>query len=147
MIIDWAHFTPLASLGGGVLIGGAALLLMAFNGRIMGVSGILLGSLSRDAGTSNNRWRLMFLLGTVTAPALLILSGQEILIRPFTDGVWLLVAGFLVGLGTAIGSGCTSGHGICGLARFSPRSMVAVGVFMATAIITVAIMQRVVVGG
>ena len=140
MTIDLEHFTPLASLAGGILIGLAALILMAMNGRVMGISGIL-----GDAFLNNpisGLWRWAFLGGTLVSPFVYLLWAEELLPRPVAAGSTLLIGGFLVGLGSAIGSGCTSGHGICGLARFSLRSFVAVMVFMISAIITVYLMPH-----
>ena len=144
MVIDMANFTPVAALVGGVMIGLAALLLMLSHGRVMGVSGIL-GGIVQPSGKSDVPWRLMFVAGMLIGPlAVIYLLGRPVEIVPNTTGVLLPVAGFVVGLGTAIGSGCTSGHGICGLARLSLRSAVAVGTFMLTAIITVYIVRHVV---
>lgn len=137
MTINWADFTPLASFGGGVLIGLAALILMAAKGRIMGVSGILAGLFGPVAGTDWS-WRLVFVLGTLVGPFVLIwLRGEPVAFEAVASGGQLWLAALLVGIGTAIGSGCTSGHGICGLARFSLRSLVAVLSFMVTGIATV----------
>lgn len=145
MTIDFEHFTPLLSLTGGVLIGLAALFLMAMNGRIMGISGILGGLTRLPAEKKDIPWRLAFVLGTIAGPFLvMIATGTEIEIRPNTQGFSLMAAGLIVGIGSAIGSGCTSGHGICGLARFSPRSLAAVMTFMATAMITVFIIKNVI---
>ena len=140
MQINWIEFTPVLSLTGGMLIGAAALLLMMANGRVMGVSGILGGLL----GSSDARsWRLAFLLGAVAAPLLLVQTGLfEIDIQPVASGLLLYGAAFLVGLGTAIGSGCTSGHGSCGLSRLSLRSLAAVCTFMVTAIVTVFVLRH-----
>lgn len=143
MSIDFEHFTPLMSLIGGGLIGFAALMMMAMNGRVMGISGILAGLLKKPSSQSDLNWRLAFILGTIIGPLILIyVTGQSIEIRPVSSGITLMIAGFIVGLGTAIGSGCTSGHGICGLARLSVRSFAAVMTFMATAIMTVAIIRH-----
>ena len=142
MTIDFANFTPLMSLIGGMLIGLAALFLMAMNGRVMGISGIL-GGLTNTAAKDKS-WRIAFIIGTILGPFLVMMaSGTTIEIRPVSGGVILMTAGLLVGLGTSIGSGCTSGHGICGLARFSTRSLAAVCIFMATAIATVALIRHV----
>jgi uncharacterized membrane protein YedE/YeeE len=142
MTIDFEHFTPLLSLTGGVLIGLAALFLMAMNGRVMGISNIL-GDITRLPLEKNDLpWRLAFVVGTIAGPFLvMIYTGTEIEIRPNAQGFGLMAAGLIVGLGSAIGSGCTSGHGICGLARFSPRSFAAVMTFIATAMITVFIIK------
>ena len=119
MIINWDSFTPLASLGGGILIGIAALFLMMTTGRVMGVSGILSGLFS--AGEPK-LWRLAFLGGTLLGPLLIYtITGTPIASEMVSDGWLFYGAAFLVGIGTALGSGCTSGHGICGLARFSGR--------------------------
>ena len=138
MTINWTDFTPYASFGGGVLIGLAALILMLAKGRVMGVSGILAGLLSRPTSTDWS-WRLVFVIGTLLGPLLLVAlrGGTGIEVVQVAEGGQLLLAAFLVGLGTAIGSGCTSGHGICGLARFSLRSLAAVITFVATGVATV----------
>jgi uncharacterized membrane protein YedE/YeeE len=144
MIIDFESFTPLASLAGGVMIGVAALLLMLTHGRVMGVSGIL-GGLIVPSGKSDISWRVLFVIGVLAGPfALMAVTGAPVERSAVASGFTLPIAGFLVGLGTAIGVGCTSGHGICGLARLSIRSFVAVGMFMTTAIITVYVVRHVV---
>ena len=144
MTIDFASFTPMASLVGGVIIGVAALLLMLLHGRVMGISGIL-GGIVRPAARDDVPWRLLFVAGALLGPlAVIYLVGRPVEVVPVASGLVLPVAGFLVGLGTAIGSGCTSGHGICGLARLSMRSAAAVGMFMITAVVTVYIVRHVV---
>lgn len=144
MTIDFASFTPMASLVGGVMIGVAALLLMLLHGRVMGISGIL-GGIVRPAARDDVPWRLLFVAGALLGPlAVIFLVGRPVDVVPVASGLVLPVAGFLVGLGTAIGSGCTSGHGICGLARLSMRSAAAVGMFMITAVVTVYIVRHVV---
>ena len=144
MTIDFASFTPMASLVGGVMIGVAALLLMLLHGRVMGMSGIL-GGIVRPAARDDVPWRLLFVAGALLGPlAVIYLVGRPVEVVPVASGLVLPVAGFLVGLGTAIGSGCTSGHGICGLARLSMRSAAAVGMFMITAVVTVYIVRHVV---
>ena len=144
MIIDFASFTPMASLVGGVMIGVAALLLMLLHGRVMGMSGIL-GGIVRPAARDDVPWRLLFVAGALLGPlAVIYLVGRPVEVVPVASGLVLPVAGFLVGLGTAIGSGCTSGHGICGLARLSMRSAAAVGMFMITAVVMVYIVRHVV---
>ena len=144
MTIDFASFTPMASLVGGVMIGVAALLLMLLHGRVMGISGIL-GGIVRQAARDDMLWRLLFVAGALLGPlAVIYLVGRPVDVVPVASGLLLPVAGFLVGLGTAIGSGCTSGHGICGLARLSMRSAAAVGMFMITAVVTVYIVRHVV---
>ena len=140
MQINWAEFTPILSLLGGMLIGGAALLLMLANGRVMGVSSILGGLLGK---AEPKNWRLAFIAGAILAPVLIVQSGlYDIPVQRVANGAPLYIAAFLVGLGTAIGSGCTSGHGICGLSRLSARSFVAVAIFITTATITVYIFRH-----
>ena len=144
MTIDFASFTPMASLVGGVMIGVAALLLMLLHGRVMGISGIL-GGIVRPAARDDVPWRLLFVVGALLGPlAVIYLVGRPVDVVPVASGLVLPVAGFFVGLGTAIGSGCTSVHGICGLARLSMRSAAAVGMFMITAVVTVYIVRHVV---
>ena len=144
MTIDFDAFTPLASLAGGIMIGIAALMLMALHGRVMGISGIL-GGIVKPANAGDVSWRVLFVAGTLLGPLVVMLvMGDGIEMVPVASGLMLPVAGFVVGLGTAIGSGCTSGHGICGLARLSVRSMTAVGTFMVTAIITVYVIRHMV---
>ena len=134
MQIDWANFTALESTIGGALIGLAAVLLMVFNGRIMGISGIA-GAAVR--GGDGRAWRIAFLVGTLTGPILFMLLFGSVEMVMVASLPVLAVAGLLVGLGTSIGSGCTSGHGICGISRFSVRSIGAVMTFVATGMVTV----------
>jgi uncharacterized membrane protein YedE/YeeE len=132
MTIDWTHFTPWASLAGGVLLGIASALFILANGRILGISGILGGLLVPKRGDVG--WRVTFLLGMLAAPAALaLLAPAGFVSAPRIDAGYLtlVIAGLLVGYGTRLGSGCTSGHGVCGLSRLSPRSLVATGTFMA----------------
>ena len=136
MTIDLLNFTPFSALAGGAMIGLAALALMAVKGRVMGISGILASLIRPDAEDSNS-WRLAFVAGALLSPLALGLFDFEIEIAPVASGWVLPLAGLLVGFGVALGSGCTSGHGICGLARLSPRSLVAVLTFMLAAVITV----------
>lgn len=134
-MIDWAHFTPLPSLAGGALIGLAAAALLLLNGRVAGISGILGGIWRRpDEGLS---WRLYFLIGLIAAPLPVFLFGR--LPQSSIETAWpvLMLGGVLVGFGTRLGYGCTSGHGVCGLARRSPRSLIATVTFMATGAFTV----------
>ena len=137
-------FTPFASLAGGAMIGGAAALLWLTLGRIAGISGIL-GGLAH-APRADRGWRLAFLAGLIGAPLAYATAAG----RPASDiaagPVLLIAAGLLVGIGTRLGSGCTSGHGVCGLARLSPRSIVATAIFMATAAATVFVTRHVVGG-
>ena len=130
------HPFLLAAIGG-VLIGISAVLLMTLSGRIAGISGII-GGLLPPAPAPDRSWRLAFILGLIGAPALLRALTGDAHIGPPTGGIPTLVAaGLLVGIGTALGGGCTSGHGICGISRLSLRSILAVLVFMGTAIVTV----------
>ena len=135
-----APFDPVSGLVGGALIGLASVLLMVFTGRIAGISGIFAGLLTigGDAG-----WRLAFLAGLIAAPLLGALVGRP-LPTPEMPGSWtiIVIAGLLVGFGVRLGSGCTSGHGICGIARFSLRSVVATVIFVATAMIVVAVVRH-----
>ncbi len=143
MTIDWNHFTPWASLAGGLLLGLASALFILVNGRILGISGILGGLLTRkpsDAG-----WRVAFMLGMLAAPATLAwISPAGLIATPRIDAgyVAVVIAGLLVGYGTRLGSGCTSGHGVCGLSRLSPRSLVATGSFMAAGFAIVYVMRH-----
>ncbi|HSV34983.1 MAG TPA: YeeE/YedE family protein [Ramlibacter sp.] len=135
MNIAWTHFTPWASLAGGILLGLASALFILLNGRILGISGILGGLLrprKNDIG-----WRVSFLLGLLAAPAAYLLFATPA--APRIDAGWaaLVAAGLLVGVGTRYAAGCTSGHGVCGLSRLSPRSMVATATFMAAGFVTV----------
>jgi uncharacterized membrane protein YedE/YeeE len=135
MTIDWTNFTPWTSLIGGMLIGAAAALLIVFNGRIAGISGIL-GGLLRPA-KGDMLWRLAFLGGMLAAPLVYGLAAQLPEVKVDASAGTLVIAGLLVGLGTRYGSGCTSGHGVCGIARLSPRSVVATAAFMASGFATV----------
>lgn len=140
------EFTPLASLGGGMLIGLAAVMLMLLNGRIAGISGITAGLLSLSPAVPDRGWRLAFVAGLVAAP----LGLAQVLGTPAmtvaAPPLVLALAGALVGFGTVLGNGCTSGHGICGIARLSPRSLVATGVFMAAGIATVFVVRHILAG-
>ena len=135
MMIDWTHFTPLESAIGGVVIGAAASMLILFCGRVAGISGILGGVLSR--ANNDKGWRIAFLLGLVLSPVLWRLAAPLPAVSITASWPMLVVAGLLVGVGTRYGSGCTSGHGVCGLSRLSVRSLVATLTFMAAAFITV----------
>ncbi|HEU4852198.1 MAG TPA: YeeE/YedE family protein [Telluria sp.] len=142
MTIDWASFTPWASLAGGAIIGLAAAMFVLFNGRIAGISGILGGLLQWPKG--DIAWRLAFLLGLIGAPLVYALAAPLPAVRVDAGPATLVVAGLLVGIGTRYGSGCTSGHGVCGLSRLSPRSLVATGAFMAAGFVTVFIVRHLV---
>ncbi|WP_201865059.1 YeeE/YedE family protein [Microvirga soli] len=137
------NFTPASALIGGVLIGAAAALLLVLNGRIAGISGILGGLLLPTSGEA--RWRLAFLAGMLAAPFLYRAAGGALPNVAIEASVpVLVVAGLMVGFGTRLGGGCTSGHGVCGIGRLSPRSLVATLVFMTTAVATVLIARHVV---
>lgn len=140
-----ASFDPLTALLGGALIGAASVLLMALNGRIAGISGILGGVLAHGAG--DTAWRLAFLAGLVSAPLLFAAAGQPPP-EPDMPASWTLIiaAGLLVGFGARLGGGCTSGHGVCGVARLSMRSLVATGTFMVAAALVVAVVRHMVGG-
>jgi uncharacterized membrane protein YedE/YeeE len=140
MTIDWLNFTPWTSLAGGVLIGLAASLFVLANGRIAGISG-LLGSVM-ESGAEGRGEKALFLAGLLLAPLVWGLFAVLPQIE-FQSGVLGLVcAGLLVGIGTRFGSGCTSGHGVCGVSRMSPRSLVATGVFMASGFATVFVIRH-----
>lgn len=131
----------LLSLIGGVLIGLAAVTLMAGLGRVAGVSGIAAGALSAVRG--DRGWRLAFVAGLVVGPWLASLGGlRDSIGAPLVPWPWMALAGLLVGLGTRLGSGCTSGHGVCGIARLSPRSLAATGAFMSAGIVTVFVVRH-----
>lgn len=143
MTIDWIHFTPWAALAGGALLGVASAALILVNGRILGISGILDGLLIPRR--SDASWQVFFLLGLILAPTSLSLLAPELLSAPRIDAgnATIVAAGILVGLGTRYGSGCTSGHGVCGLSRLSPRSLVATLAFMASGFATVYLIRHV----
>ena len=145
MTIDWSHFTPWASLAGGVLLGLASALFILLNGRILGISGILGGLIPPKR--TDALWRLAFLAGIFISPWIFkAVAPSSILTAPRIDAGFLLlvIAGLLVGLGTRYGSGCTSGHGVCGLARLSPRSLIATCTFMAAGFAVVFIARHLV---
>jgi uncharacterized protein len=134
------EFTPYASLIGGILIGLGAVILMAFNGRIAGMTAMLGGML--EPKSPDSPWRLAFLAGAIAAPLTATLLGAEFSFASPTTGVLLAIGGVIVGVGVTYGSGCTSGHGVCGLARLSPRSLVATLTFMATTFATVTLIRH-----
>lgn len=140
-----ANFTPISAAIGGALIGISAALLMLLNGRIAGITGIFAGML--DPLNADRAWRAAFVAGLIAAPISAMLIGYTVPLPQMPSNlVTIAVAGLLVGFGTRLGNGCTSGHGICGIARLSPRSLVATGVFMVAAIIVVALTRHVVGG-
>jgi uncharacterized protein len=136
-----ANFTPISAAIGGALIGLAAALLMLLTGRVAGISGIFGGCLGR--GAQEKSWRIAFLGGLIIAPLSGSLAGLPV---PFPEipASWIvvIVAGLLVGFGSRLGGGCTSGHGVCGIARLSPRSIAATGIFMGVAIVVVALTRH-----
>jgi len=142
MQIDWLAFTPVPALLGGIMLGIAATLYILLHGRILGISGIISGLLSLKSGDVN--WRLILVLGILSAPfwaALLF----DIHTKAVIDADWLaiVIAGLLVGFGANYGSGCTSGHGICGLSRLSPRSLIATLTFMGAGFLMVFVIRHV----
>jgi uncharacterized membrane protein YedE/YeeE len=144
MNIDWTHFTPWTSLSGGVLLGIASALFILLNGRILGISGILGGLLPAKEGDTS--WRITFMLGLFVSPLVMkSFMPPDLLHVPRIDATMAMVvaAGLLVGFGTRHGSGCTSGHGVCGLSRLSPRSIVATGLFMAAGFVTVFLLKHI----
>jgi uncharacterized membrane protein YedE/YeeE len=139
------EFTPVLSLLGGSLIGLSAVLLMAFHGRIAGMTGILTGLL--PPVSSDWAWRAAFLAGAVAAPMLILgISDHAVAYSSPVPTPWIITGGLVVGVGVYFGSGCTSGHGVCGMARLSPRSIVATLTFLGTAMITVFIVRHVLGG-
>ena len=140
MTIDWSNFTPWSSLAGGIVLGIASALFVLMNGRILGISGIIGGLVKRRPGDSG--WRIAFVLGLLAAPTAWTLFAPPAATR--IDAGWLAVvaAGLLVGVGTRYGAGCTSGHGVCGLSRLSPRSLAATVAFMAAGFATVFVLRH-----
>jgi hypothetical protein len=142
MTINWSEFTPWASLFGGLLIGLSAALFVLFNGRIAGISGVLGGLLRPLRGDIT--WRIAFLAGLLGAPLVYGIFAALPEARIDAGTGTLVVAGLLVGIGTRYGSGCTSGHGVCGLSRRSPRSLVATASFMLAGFVTVYVVRHLV---
>lgn len=142
MTIDWNHFTPWMSLAGGIVLGLAAALFVLLNGRVLGISGILGGLVKPQAGDGG--WRIAFIGGLLAAPLLWRLFAPLPVPRVDASVPVLIIAGLLVGWGTRYGSGCTSGHGVCGLARMSPRSLAATLAFMAAGFVTVYVARHLV---
>lgn len=141
MTVDWNHFTPWASLAGGILLGLSAAMFVLLDGRVLGISGILGGLLRPRTGDLG--WRVAVIAGLLLAPSLWLLFAEPVAPRIDAGMGALLAGGLLVGWGTRYASGCTSGHGVCGLARLSPRSLVATLTFMGTGIATVFVMRHV----
>lgn len=136
------NFTPVSALAGGVLIGASAAVFLIMNGRIAGISGILGGLL--QPRREELGWRLAFLAGLLAAPLIYATAAGALPSVSIEASIPLLIlAGLLVGFGTRLGAGCTSGHGVCGIGRGSPRSLAATGIFMATAILTVFVVRHV----
>lgn len=146
-MIDLNHFTPLTALAGGILIGSGTAILILFNGKIAGISGIF-GSLFKKAffkqDQQDRHWRLAFLLGLIISPVIWQSVSTLPTISIETDYFTLAIAGLIVGMSTRYGSGCTSGHGICGMSRLSLRSIVATLLFMASGVVTVYVMRHVI---
>ena len=144
MTIAWDLFTPLASLAGGVLIGVAAAIMVVCLGRIAGMSGMVGNLLQRSTWRSPQQWgwRAAFVLGLLLAPLVWQWFAPLPAMRMPSNPALIVVAGLLVGFGTRLGSGCTSGHGVCGLSRLSLRSLAATLVFMLTAAITVWVLRH-----
>jgi uncharacterized membrane protein YedE/YeeE len=145
MNLDWANFTPWPSLTGGIILGIASALFILINGRILGISGILGGLLPPKVGDTT--WRIAFLLGMFAAPTVFhAVVPVEYVTAPRIEATeWMIVvAGLLVGVGTRYASGCTSGHGVCGLSRLSPRSLVATASFMSAGFVTVYVVRHLV---
>ena len=140
MTIDWANFTPWSSLAGGVLIGFATAMFLLLNGRIAGISGILGGLLQPIKGDIG--WRVAFITGLIFSPIAFSIAAPLPEVQIDAGTASLIMAGLLVGIGTRYGSGCTSGHGVCGLSRLSPRSMVATALFILAGFITVFITRH-----
>jgi uncharacterized membrane protein YedE/YeeE len=145
MQIDWLAFTPIPSLLGGIILGVAAALYVLFHGRILGISGIISGLLRPKSG--DRAWRMALILGLLTAPLLAALLFEiHPIVEVEADWLAVVIAGLLVGFGTQYGSGCTSGHGICGLSRLSPRSLVATVSFMTAGFLIVFVLRHVIGG-
>lgn len=140
--LEMTEFTPFLSLLGGILIGLSAIVLMALNGRIAGMTAILSGVV--PPLPSDWEWRAAFLAGSILAPMIYVLAGGTIEFAVPISSTALVIGGLIVGVGVSFGSGCTSGHGICGMARFSPRSIVATLVFMISTFITVFVVRHMV---
>ena len=144
MSIDWTNFTPWASLTGGIILGVASAIFILINGRVLGISGILGGLMPPKVGDTT--WRIAFMLGLFAAPTVFnALVPAEYITAPRIDATDMMVvaAGLLVGIGTRYASGCTSGHGVCGLSRLSPRSLLATASFMSAGFVMVYVLRHV----
>ena len=145
MQIDWLSFTPIPALLGGMILGIAAALYALLHGRILGISGIVSGLIHPKAG--DRSWRIVLILGLLTAPLLAALFfGLRPVVEVEADWFAVVLAGLLVGFGSQYGSGCTSGHGICGLSRLSPRSLIATLSFMGAGFLTVYVLRHLIGG-
>jgi uncharacterized membrane protein YedE/YeeE len=144
MQIDWLSFTPIPSLLGGMILGLAASLYALLHGRILGISGIISGLLHPQA--SDLAWRFTLVLGLVSAPFLAMFFGVFPIVEIDSSWLAIVIAGLLVGFGSQYGSGCTSGHGICGLSRLSPRSLAATLAFMCAGFVTVFVTRHLIGG-
>lgn len=145
MQIDWLSFTPIPALLGGMILGSAAALYVFLHGRILGISGIVSGLIHPQQG--DRSWRIVLILGLLTAPLLAALFfGIRPIVQVDADWIAVVLAGLLVGFGSQYGSGCTSGHGICGLSRLSPRSLVATLSFMGAGFLTVYVLRHLIGG-
>ena len=141
-MVEATAFTPISALLGGALIGGSAVLLMFSIGRIAGISGIVAGA-AMEKGWERN-WRLLFVLGLFVGAALVaLITGALANSVPVASTTMMVIGGIVVGFGARLGSGCTSGHGVCGISRLSARSIVATGTFMASGMVTVFILRHV----
>lgn len=145
-MIDWANFSPLSALAGGVILGTAVAVLLFFNGRIAGISGIVGNLLQYPVVKGDVAWRVAFIGGLIAAPLLYSLFQPLPPIQLETSNSLLVLAGLLVGVGTRYASGCTSGHGVCGLSRFSLRSLIATLSFMLAGFITVFVIRHLITG-
>ena len=144
MQIDWLSFTPIPSLLGGMILGLAASLYALLHGRILGISGIISGLLHPQA--NDFAWRFTLVLGLMSAPFLAAFFGVFPIVKIDSSWLAIMIAGLLVGFGSQYGSGCTSGHGICGLSRLSPRSLAATLAFMGAGFVTVFVVRHVIGG-
>lgn len=140
MTIDWSQFTPWSSLAGGILIGISVSVLLLWNGRIAGISGVVGSILSKNS--SELAERIAFIAGLIIAPLLVWVTLERPTVQIDSGVPAIILAGLLVGLGSRLGSGCTSGHGVCGLARLSVRSLAATLTFMAAGFITVYVLRH-----